>query len=104
MRGCNPHASSSMGELTFFLGLQVKQSKEGIYIHQDKYVSDILKRFDFPSLRPATTPFDKNKPLSKDEDGQAVDVTLYSSMIGCLRYLTASRPDIMFAVCSCARY
>ena len=62
-------------------------------------MSDILKRFDFPSVRPATTLFDKNNPLSKDEDGQAVDVTLYRSMIGCLMYLTAPRPDIMFAIC-----
>ena len=95
---------SSMGELTFFLGLQVRQTRDGIFINQEKYVADILKRFDLPNLRPATTPIDNNKPLGKDEDGQAVDVKLYRSMIGCLMYLTASRPDIMFAVCLCARF
>ncbi|GJT75944.1 putative ribonuclease H-like domain-containing protein [Tanacetum coccineum] len=95
---------SSMGELTFFLGLQVKQLPEGIFISQDKYVADILKKFDFLSIRTATTPIESNKPLVKDEDGVDVDVHVYRSMIGSLMYLTASRPDIMFAVCACARF
>ncbi|GJY31862.1 putative ribonuclease H-like domain-containing protein [Tanacetum coccineum] len=94
---------SSMGELTFFLGLQVKQQPDGIFISQDKYVADILKKFDFWSIRTATTPIESNKPLVKDEDGVDVDVHIYRSMIGSLMYLTASRPDIMFAVCACAR-
>ncbi|GKB44494.1 putative ribonuclease H-like domain-containing protein, partial [Tanacetum coccineum] len=95
---------SSMGELTFFLGLQVKQQSDGIFISQDKYVADILKKFDFLSIRTATTPIESNKPLVKDEDGVEVDVHEYRSMIGSLMYLTASRPDIMFAVCACARF
>ncbi|GJU88630.1 putative ribonuclease H-like domain-containing protein [Tanacetum coccineum] len=95
---------SSMGELTFFLGLQVKQQPDGIFISQDKYVADILKKFDFWSIRTATTPIESNKPLVKDEDGEDVDVHVYRSMIGSLMYLTASRPDIMFAVCACARF
>ncbi|GJR23716.1 putative ribonuclease H-like domain-containing protein [Tanacetum coccineum] len=95
---------SSMGELTFFLGLQVKQQPNGIFISQDKYVADILKKFDFWSIRTATTPIESNKPLVKDEDGEDVDVHVYRSMIGSLMYLTASRPDIMFAVCACARF
>ncbi|GKB80725.1 putative ribonuclease H-like domain-containing protein [Tanacetum coccineum] len=90
---------SSMGELTFFLGLQVKQQPDGIFISQDKYVADILKKFDFWSIRTATTPIESNKPLVKDEDGVDVDVHVYRSMIGFLMYLTASRLDIMFAVC-----
>ncbi|GJU54520.1 putative ribonuclease H-like domain-containing protein [Tanacetum coccineum] len=94
----------SMGELTFFLGLQVKQQPDGIFISQDKYVADILKKFDFWSIRTATTPIESNKPLVKDEDGEDVDVHVYRSMIGSLMYLTASRPDIMFAVCACARF
>lgn len=61
---------SSMGELTFFLGLQVKQSSSGIFISQDKYVTDILKRFNFTTIKPASTPIDANKPLGKDEDGE----------------------------------
>ncbi|GKE04360.1 putative ribonuclease H-like domain-containing protein, partial [Tanacetum coccineum] len=94
---------SSMGELTFFLGLQVKQQPDGIFISQDKYVADILKKFDFWSIRTATTPIESNKPLVKDEDGVDVDVHVYRSMIGSLMYLTASRLDIIFAVCACAR-
>ncbi|GKB40949.1 putative ribonuclease H-like domain-containing protein [Tanacetum coccineum] len=95
---------SSMGELTFFLGLQVKQSTAGIFISQDKYVKDILNKFDFRTIKPATTPIEAHKALGKDEEGEDVDVHLYRSMIGCLMYLTASRPDIMFAVCLCARF
>ncbi|GKA24975.1 putative ribonuclease H-like domain-containing protein [Tanacetum coccineum] len=95
---------SSMGELTFFLGLQVKQQPDGIFISQDKYVADILKKFDFCSIKTATTPIESNKPLVKDEDGVEVDVHEYRSMIGSLMYLTTSRPDIMFAVCACARF
>ncbi|GKB15430.1 putative ribonuclease H-like domain-containing protein, partial [Tanacetum coccineum] len=87
---------SSMGELTFFLGLQVKQQPDGIFISQDKYVADILKKFDFCSIKIATTPIELNKPLVKDEDGIDVDVHVYRSMIGSLMYLTASRPDIMY--------
>ncbi|GKE44677.1 hypothetical protein Tco_1471961 [Tanacetum coccineum] len=63
-----------MGELTFFLGLQVKQQPDGIFISQDKYVVDILKKFDFWSIRTATTPIESNKPLVMDEDGEDVDV------------------------------
>ncbi|GJV22686.1 hypothetical protein Tco_1375381, partial [Tanacetum coccineum] len=70
----------------------------------DKYVADILKKFDFLSIRIATTPIESNKPLVKDEDGVDVDVHVYMSMIGSLMYLTASRPDIMFVVCACARF
>ncbi|GJX48286.1 hypothetical protein Tco_0273476 [Tanacetum coccineum] len=97
-------AISSMGELIFFLGLQVKQQPDGIFISQDKYVADILKKFNFLSIRTATTPIESNKPLVKDKDGVDVDVHVYRSMIGSLMYLTASRPGILFAVCACARF
>ncbi|GJY83816.1 putative ribonuclease H-like domain-containing protein [Tanacetum coccineum] len=95
---------SSMGELTFFLGLQVQQKKDGIFISQDKYVADILKKFDFATVKTTSTPMEPNKALVKDEEADSVDVHLYRSMIGSLMYLTASRPDIMFAVCACARF
>ncbi|GJW95283.1 putative ribonuclease H-like domain-containing protein [Tanacetum coccineum] len=95
---------SSMGELTFFLGLQVKQKEDVIFIIQDKYVTEILKKFGFTDVKTASTPMKTQKPLLKDEDGEEVDVHLYRSMIGSLMYLTSSRPDIMFAVCACARY
>ncbi|GJW18142.1 putative ribonuclease H-like domain-containing protein [Tanacetum coccineum] len=95
---------SSMGERTFFLGLQVKQKDDGIFISQDKYVADILKKFDFATVKTASTPMETNKALLKDEEAADVDVYLYRSMIGSLMYLTASRPDIMFAVCACVRF
>ncbi|GKB88321.1 uncharacterized mitochondrial protein-like protein [Tanacetum coccineum] len=95
---------SSMGELTFFLGLQVQQKKDGIFISQDKYVDEILKKFMFTKVKTASTPIETQKPLLKDEDGEEVDVHMYSSIIGSLMCLTSSRPNIMFAVCACARY
>ncbi|GKD24241.1 hypothetical protein Tco_1230455, partial [Tanacetum coccineum] len=79
----------------------VKQQPDGIFISQDKYVADILKKFDFCSIKTATTPIESNKPLVKDEDGVEVDVHEYQSMIGSFMYLTASRPDIIFAVYAC---
>ncbi|GJZ00453.1 uncharacterized mitochondrial protein-like protein [Tanacetum coccineum] len=95
---------SSMRELIFFLGLQVKQKKDGIFINQDKYVAEILKKFRFTEVKTASTPIETQKPLLKDEDGEEVDVHMYRSMIGSLMYLTSSRPNIMFAVCVCTRY
>ncbi|GJQ99123.1 putative ribonuclease H-like domain-containing protein, partial [Tanacetum coccineum] len=84
---------SSMGELTFFLGLQVMQRDDGIFISQDKYVAGILKKFDFSSVKTASTPIKSNKALLKDEEAEDVDVHLNRSMIGSLMYLTASRPN-----------
>ncbi|GJX95532.1 putative ribonuclease H-like domain-containing protein [Tanacetum coccineum] len=72
----------------------------GIFLSQDKYVKDILNKFDFRTIKPASTPIEAHKSLGKDEEGEDVDVHTYRSMIGCLMYLTASRPDIMFAVCT----
>ncbi|GJR01005.1 putative ribonuclease H-like domain-containing protein [Tanacetum coccineum] len=95
---------SSIGELTFFLGLQVKQKKDGIFISQDKYVDEIVRKFRFTEVKTASTPMETQKHLLKDEDGEEVDVHMYRSMIGSLMHLTSSRPDIMFAVCACARY
>ncbi|GJT88354.1 putative reverse transcriptase, RNA-dependent DNA polymerase [Tanacetum coccineum] len=94
----------SMGELTFFLGLQVTQKDDGIFISQDKYVDEILKKFGFSTVKTASTPIETSKPLLKDAKAEDVDVYLYRSMIGSLMYLTASRPDIMFVVCACARF
>nr|GEV32708.1 uncharacterized mitochondrial protein AtMg00810-like [Tanacetum cinerariifolium] len=95
---------SFIGELIFFLGLQVKQKQNGIFISQDKYVAEILKKYRFTEVKNASTPIETQKPLLKDEDGEEVDVHMYRSMIGSLMYLTSSRPDIMFVVCACARY
>nr|GEV82636.1 hypothetical protein [Tanacetum cinerariifolium] len=78
------------GELTFFLGLQVKQKPDGIFISQDKYVVEILRKFRLIDEKSASTPIDTEKPLLKDPDGEDVDVHTYKSMIGSLMYLTSS--------------
>nr|GEX34432.1 uncharacterized mitochondrial protein AtMg00810-like [Tanacetum cinerariifolium] len=95
---------SLMGELTFFLGLQVKQKQDRIFISQDKYVTKILKKYRFTKVKNASTPIETQKSLLKDKDGEKVDVHMYWLMIGSLMYLTSLRPDIMFAVYACARY
>ncbi|GJW36735.1 putative ribonuclease H-like domain-containing protein [Tanacetum coccineum] len=87
---------SSMGELTFFLGLQVTQKDDVIFISQDKYVDEILKKFGFSTMKTASTPMETSKPLMKDENAKDVDVYLYRSMIGSLMYLTSLRPDIIY--------
>nr|GEY78102.1 uncharacterized mitochondrial protein AtMg00810-like [Tanacetum cinerariifolium] len=92
------------GELTFFLGLQVQQRPDGIFIHQDKYVQEILNKFDLESVKTATTPYEAPRPKSKNESDSPVNVHLYRSMIGSLMYWTASRPDIMFAISVCSRH
>nr|GEU43555.1 retrovirus-related Pol polyprotein from transposon TNT 1-94 [Tanacetum cinerariifolium] len=84
--------------------LLVKQKKDGIFISQDKYVAEILRKFRLTEEKSASTPIDTEKPLLKDPDGEDVDVHIYWSMIGSLMYLTSSRSDIMFAVCACARF
>nr|GFA75965.1 putative ribonuclease H-like domain-containing protein [Tanacetum cinerariifolium] len=94
---------SAMGELTFFLGLPVQQRPDGIFINQDRYVQEILNKFDLESVRMATTPYEAPKLKSKNESVSPVNVHLYRFMIGSLMYLTASRPDIMFAVSACLR-
>ncbi|GKB23439.1 putative ribonuclease H-like domain-containing protein [Tanacetum coccineum] len=85
-------------------GLQMHQKKDDIFISQDKYVNEILKKFGFTEVKTTSTPMQTQKPLLKDENGEEVDVYMYRSMIGSLMCLTSSRPDIMFAVCACARY
>ncbi|XP_040379776.1 uncharacterized mitochondrial protein AtMg00810-like [Oryza brachyantha] len=95
---------SMMGELTYFLGLQIKQTEEGIFMHQTKYSKDLLKKFDMVDCKSIATPISTTATLGPDEDGEAVDQREYRSMIGSLLYLTASRPDIHFAVCLCARF
>ncbi|GJX10488.1 putative ribonuclease H-like domain-containing protein [Tanacetum coccineum] len=84
--------------------LLVTQKEDEIFISQDKYVAEILKKFNYTDVKSASTPVDLEKPLVKDRDADDVDVHLYRSMIGSLMYLTTSRLDIMFAVCACARF
>ncbi|KAJ0903945.1 putative RNA-directed DNA polymerase [Helianthus annuus] len=94
---------SAMGELQCFLGLQVRQLQNGTFIHQGKYAKELLKKFDMDDCKPCSTPIATNKLVMSEEKDDLVDQTLYRSMIGSLLYLTASRPDIMFATCVCAR-
>ncbi|KAD0053224.1 hypothetical protein E3N88_44863 [Mikania micrantha] len=95
---------SAMGELQFFLGLQIKQKPDGIFIHQSKYTKELLKKFDLHNCKPCSNPMSTTTQLDADLKGTSVDETLYRCMIGSLMYLTASRPDIMFATCVCARF
>nr|GEZ52041.1 ribonuclease H-like domain, reverse transcriptase, RNA-dependent DNA polymerase [Tanacetum cinerariifolium] len=88
---------SAMGELNFFLGLQVLQKEDGIFLSRDKYVGDILNKFGYSYVRSSNTPMDKENPWGKDGTGKDIDLHLYRSMIESLMYLTASRPDIIFA-------
>jgi hypothetical protein len=93
-----------IGELCFFLGLQIKQLKEGTFVCQSKYVKDILKKFGMEDAKPIKTVMATNGHLYLDEGGKPVDLKLYRSTISSLLYPTASRPDTMFSVCMCARF
>ncbi|XP_022014917.1 uncharacterized mitochondrial protein AtMg00810-like [Helianthus annuus] len=95
---------SALGELNSFLGLHVRKDSKGIFIHQGKYIDDIISKFKLQDAKPANTPMAEIPVLTEDLEGEAIDETLYRSMIGSLMYLTSSRPDIMFNVCQCARY
>jgi isopentenyldiphosphate isomerase len=93
-----------MGELTLFLGIQVKQTKKDIFIHQAKYTKDLIKKFNMAELKPVSTSMSTPMTLDPDENDEAVDQREYRSMIGSLLHLTATRPDIQFVVCLCALF
>jgi hypothetical protein len=95
---------SMMGELTYFLGFHVKQIKEGAFLSQTKYIQDIVKNFGMKDGKPAKTPMGTDRHLDLNAEGKSVDQKVYRSMIGCLLYLCASRPNIMLSVCICARF
>jgi hypothetical protein len=95
---------SMMGELQFFVGLQIKQSKEGTFVHQAKYTKDIMRKFKMKDSKAMAMPMSTTTTLDADEEGEHVDQKEYRSMIGPLLYLTATRPDIQFSVCLCARF
>ncbi|GJT78786.1 retrovirus-related pol polyprotein from transposon TNT 1-94 [Tanacetum coccineum] len=95
---------SMMGELNFFLGLQIKQLEDGIFFNQSKYIKEMLKKFGLEDSKPMKTPMSMETKLTRDEEGEFVNNTKYRGMIGSLLYLTASKPDIMFSVCLCARF
>ena len=95
---------SMMGELNYFLGLQIKQLEKGTFVSQTKYCYELLKRFDMENSKVIDTPMPTAVSLDRDEHGKSVDVKRYRGMIRSLLYLTSTRPDIMFSVCMCARY
>jgi hypothetical protein len=95
---------SMMGELTFFFGIQVKQTMQGTFVHQVKYTNDLMKKFNMAELKPVSTPMSTAMMLDLDKNGEAVGQREYMSMISSLFYLTATRPDIQFVVCLCGRF
>jgi isopentenyldiphosphate isomerase len=100
----NEFQMSMMGELTFFLGIQVKQMKQSTFIHQAKYMKDLMKKFNMDELKSVLTPMSMGMALNLDENDEVVDQREYRSMIGSLLYLTVTQPDNQFAVCQCARF
>nr|GEY32976.1 copia protein [Tanacetum cinerariifolium] len=101
---CFKFKMSMMGKISFFLGLRISQSPRGIFINQSKYALESLKKYGFESCDPVDTPILEKSKLDEDKEGKAVDPSHYRGMIGTLLYLTASRPDLQFAICMCARY
>ncbi|GKC95608.1 uncharacterized mitochondrial protein-like protein [Tanacetum coccineum] len=95
---------SMMGQMSFFLGLQISQSPRGIFINQSKYALEMLKKYGLDQCDSVDIPMVKRLKLDKDPNGTLVDPTRYRGMVGSLMYLTASRPDLVFVVCMCARY
>ena len=95
---------SMIGELTHFLGLQIRQQDSGIFLSQSKYTKNLVKMFGLKSASSIRTPISPNVKLTVDLLGKSVDHSLYRSMIGSLLYLIASRPDISYSVGVCARY
>nr|GEY33051.1 hypothetical protein [Tanacetum cinerariifolium] len=93
---------SIMGELNFFLGLQIKQMEDEIFFNQSKYIKEMLKKFGLEESKPTKTPMSTEIKLTKDDEADFVDSSKYRGMIGSLLYSTASRPDIIFIVCLCA--
>jgi hypothetical protein len=100
----NEFEMSMIGELSYFLGLQIKQMKYDTFVSQGKYIKDMIKKFGLQDAKPMSTPISTNNQLGVDASGNMIDQKQYRSMIGSLLYVTASRSDVMFSVCKCARY
>ncbi|CAH1432412.1 unnamed protein product [Lactuca virosa] len=100
----NKFQMSMNREINFFLGLQVKQVPQGIFIHQEKYTSELLKKYSMDNCSSTKVAMAFGYKISDDPSGKSVDHKIYRGIIGSLMYLTASRPDIVFATGVCARY
>ncbi|GJZ08417.1 retrovirus-related pol polyprotein from transposon TNT 1-94 [Tanacetum coccineum] len=96
---CSKFKMSMMGKMSFFLGLQISQSPRGIFLNQSKYASEILKKYSMETVDLVDTPMVEKSKLDEDPQGEAVDPTRYRRMISSLMYLTASRPNLVFAIC-----
>jgi hypothetical protein len=95
---------TDLGIMKYFLGIEVNQSTKGIFVCQQKYAADILKRFHMEGCNPAETPIPLGTKLSKKDEGPTVDSTLYKTLLDNLLYLTATRPDIMYATNLVSRF
>lgn len=95
---------TDLGLMNFFLGLEVKQSEDGIFVSQNKYAKPILKRFKTEKCKTVSTPLVVNEKLSKDDGVETADPRIYRSLIGCLLYLIASWPDLMFSASLLSRF
>ena len=89
---------TDMGLMAYYLGIEVKQQKDGIFISQESYAKEILKKFKMENCKPISTPTEYGIKMSKHEEGERVDPTFFKSLVGSLRYLTCTRPDILHAV------
>ncbi|PKU71137.1 putative mitochondrial protein [Dendrobium catenatum] len=95
---------TDFGLMSFFLGIEVKQNKEGIFITQETYAKEVLKKFNMENCNPVSTPMECGIKQSKKEEGKTVDPTMFKSLIGSLRYLTSTRPDTLYEVGIVSRY
>ncbi|KAL9439711.1 hypothetical protein AB3S75_025217 [Citrus x aurantiifolia] len=95
---------TDLGRMSFFLGMQVQQNQNEIFVSQTKYAKEILKKFKMEDCKPTATPMNQKEKFSKEDGAERADEGLYRSLIGCLMYLTATRPDIMHAVSLLSRY
>ena len=100
----NEFEMSMIGELSYFLGLQIKQMKNGTFVSQGKYIKNMLKKFEMDDAKAISTPVGTNRSLDSNASGNMVDQKMYQSMIKSLLYVTASWLDVMFSVCMCARF
>ena len=98
------YVMSMIGELNFFLGLQIKQTSNDTMIHQQKYVKELIKQFEMESAKPVDTPISPSTRLVMDDGSRSVEEKSYRGMIGSLLYLTTSRANIVFSVGLCARF
>ncbi|XP_016652642.1 PREDICTED: uncharacterized mitochondrial protein AtMg00810-like [Prunus mume] len=89
---------TDLGKMRFFLGIEVMQRADGIFINQKKYALEVLKRFEMDRSKPVHNPIVPGYKFSEDEDGVKVDITFYKQVVGSLMYLTTTRPYVMFAV------